>query len=592
MSVEEVYPEVDLGTNIPSIGNIDHPPREHMDALVHGFTEAYETIRSLHTDGHFFTDIVTPNLVSDIGNRLVFRATAQYGSILQSAAGRDQLRDGARLSIEFEQLAVPFYSGEIGSEQYWPLYEAERRALLRRDVPRFTSYPGDQTVFHDGETVGVTTDTSGYERCRQIIDKMGETDQKRQTWLMNYTFSPKVPDTDPSLLAEIPESQFEAEAATLFDVAIDAAIETRDGDRWISIMPTSAGVKLYPTDPSLYHGRSGIALAAAALYAVRGEDRYRQQAVNTLAPVLNRIDEDEPSAIIDGLVGIGSVVYTLSVIAELLSDERYQLAARDAARSITYEHIKSERTFDVMEGSAGTLLGLLAYYDRYGESDILDRAVACGDRLMQGRTEEYGYQVWKTIEDKPPLTGFSHGAGGIAYALARLSAATGESRFASAAYEGVAFESSLYNPLRVNWAKSYQDDDYVDKWCYGRSGIALTRIGIDEYLGDETLLMEANAALAETATAEMSDVDHVCCGNLGRAEALLIGSQRGNKDRTDAIELAGRSLARRERDGVLSMTGHSDTFANPTFFHGIAGVAYTLLRLQNPDRLPSVLLIE
>lgn len=592
MVVEERQPKVDLSTNTPTVDGIDQPPSAHIEALTRGFTEMYETIQALNADGQLFSEVATYEIFDGIENRLVYRATAQYGSVLRSAAGRDPLRDGARLTVEFEQLVAPFFGDRINADDYLPLYDAERRALRRRDVPRFASSPTQRTLFHDGEPLEITVETSGYNKCQQRIRSMNTTDQDRQVWLTEYAFSPKSVDPGPPPTADLSTNHFQQEAIDLFDDVINAAVVTDDHNRWVSITPTDSGLRLYPTDSSLYHGRGGIALTAAALYKVTDHDRYRQFAIRTLEPVLEGIENDSLPVELGGLVGLGSVIYTLSVVADLLDSDRYRTAAMQATHAVTDAHVSNDDTFEVMGGSAGTLLGLLAYYDRYGGPDVLDRAILCGDRLLEGRVTVGSQRTWKTAEQKPPLTGFSHGASGISYALARLAATTGEERFAVGARDGLEFESTLFDPGRTNWAKSQADDECVDKWCHGRSGMALARIGISEHLGDEDLRADANAALDATAAAPPSNMDHLCCGNLGRAEALLVGSRRGCGNYSDAIELAQRCLTRRDRAGALSMTGHSESFTNPMFFHGLSGAAYTLLRLQFPDQLPCVLLLE
>jgi lantibiotic modifying enzyme len=272
-----------------------------------------------------------------------------------------------------------------------------------------------------------------------------------------------------------------------------------------------------------------------------------------------------------------------------------------------------------MEGTAGTLLALLAYHERFGGSAVLDRARACGDHLLAARSDIAGYQTWRTKEDGAALTGFAHGSSGIAYALARLAAATGESRYEEATREALEFESSLYDAAEANWARSnraavaveQQENTqsetrtvhdssgnsprqfaYADRWCHGRTGMGLARVAIAEQLDDRALLEEATTALSATATAEPSHLDNVCCGNAGRIEALLVGSQRAGIDQREAAELAGRCLARRRDGGTLSLQGHGESGVNPTFFDGVAGFAYTLLRLRDPESLPCVLLLE
>ncbi|EFW89998.1 Lanthionine synthetase C family protein [Haladaptatus paucihalophilus DX253] len=592
MSVKEEEMTVGLSTNTPSIGGEDQSPDDYIDALVRGFEETHETIRRLHVDGKFLSTIATYDLIDGIENRLVYRATMQYRSIRRSTTARNPLRDGARFTVEFEDLAVPFFDGRIKTDRHWELYEAERRDLRRQDIPRFTSRPDQRRLFHHGEPLDVVADESGYNHAKRRLDAMDEDDLAEQVWLLRQIYDTAEPDESTPEPTEITEDRLQRDAEELFDDVMDAAIDTPDGHGWISVCPTNTMVNLAPASYSLFWGRGGIALSAAALYDATGEQRYRRVVSETLDPLLEDLSSGDFSASLGGTKGVGSVVYTLSVIAELLDDDAYRAGALAATQKVTAEKLARDDVFDVMEGSAGTLLGLLAYYERYGESSVLDRAIECGERLLEARVTVNGCRVWNTGDRETPITGFSHGSSGIAYALARLAAATDDARYAEAAREALDFESSLYAPDRDNWASSSAVENYRDRWCHGRAGIALARIGISEQLNDSSLLPTVNDALSATATERPSHLDNVCCGNLGRVETILVGARRADGDLDAAETLLGRCLTRRDRGGVLSLPGHSEAFVNPTFFDGISGAIYTLLRLRDPDSLPSVLLLE
>lgn len=591
MAVNKRAVGVTANTNTVTIDDEDQPPGEHVDAIIRGFEEAYETIRRLHADGRFLSETCAPELIAEVENRLVYRPTEAYKSIIRSSSARNPLRDGVRLSVEMEELAVPFFDGRIETDEYWPLYEAERRAIRRLDVPRFSSTPDERALCHDGVPVGVEADESGYERCRQRLDAMDSTDKRRQTCLIRQSLgSVEQPTTAPPAI-EVTDDRLRREAVELFDDAIDAAFDTKNGGAWISISPANSTMMLVPADESLYDGRGGIALTAAALYDVTGRERYRKFVGELLNSVIDGVEGGSRLGL-GGTKGIGSVIYTLSVIGELLGEDTYREKAARIASSITESRLAEDDTFDVTWGTAGTLLGLLACYDRYGVETVLNRAIACGERLLEARTSAEGHRVWKTIHEDTAITGFAHGSSGIAYALARLATATDERRYAEAAREALDFEAGLYEPTRNNWARSPRKHRYQDMWCHGRTGMALARIGIAERFDDEQLLADANEALSATAEAKPSTVGHVCCGNLGSVEALLVASRRAGGDLEDATELVGRCLARREHEGSLALAGHTQSFTNPTFFNGVSGAAYTLLRLRNPDSLPSVLLLE
>jgi type 2 lantibiotic biosynthesis protein LanM len=588
MSVAESTPRLDRSTNTATVNGEDYPPENYVDTLVDGFERMHETVRELHRDGQFLTDIVPVELVMGVENRLLYRPTIQYTSILESATNRAPLQDGVRFTVEMEELASLFFDDQTGAEHHWPLYRAERKALRRFDVPRFTSHLDSRSIHHDGVELDVTTDASGYELLQCRLDTLDERDQCRQCWLIrqSYGSKPSLAEAAPPP-AEMTTERFRDQAVELFEDVLRA----NNGYGWVSVNPIGSTFALTPAGQSLYYGRSGIALTAAALYRVTDDDRYRDVVAETLDTVTTEIASGH-SLGLGGINGNGSVVYVLSTVAELVDEDAYRTDAMKAVKQITEADIQADDTFDVMEGSAGTLLGLLAYYDRFGDEKALKRALVCGERLLEGRTTVEDAHVWETTDQNALSTGFAHGSSGIAYALSRLGTTADEPKFVEAAREALSFESRLFSSMRTNWQDSVEGAKFQDRWCHGRTGIALSRLGMADELGDETLLADAKAALAATASATLAPYDHLCCGNFGRVEALLAGSRRTDLERTLATELASRCLARRDRDGVLSLQGHDPSFVNPTFFNGISGVAYTLLRLRNPDTLPCVLLLE
>jgi lantibiotic modifying enzyme len=58
-----------------------------------------------------------------------------------------------------------------------------------------------------------------------------------------------------------------------------------------------------------------------------------------------------------------------------------------------------------------------------------------------------------------------------------------------------------------------------------------------------------------------------------------------------ALQLAGRAIARSHRRRAFSIAFHNGFF-NPSLFQGAAGVGYQLLRLAEPSKIPSVLLLS
>jgi lantibiotic modifying enzyme len=93
----------------------------------------------------------------------------------------------------------------------------------------------------------------------------------------------------------------------------------------------------------------------------------------------------------------------------------------------------------------------------------------------------------------------------------------------------------------------------------------------------------------------LQGIDHLCCGNFGRIEVCLVASRQFTH--SGLLEAAQKNAAwvmsRAEKTGNFYLfPGFPSEVYHPGFFQGTAGIGYELLRLANPDLLPSVLLWE
>ena len=89
--------------------------------------------------------------------------------------------------------------------------------------------------------------------------------------------------------------------------------------------------------------------------------------------------------------------------------------------------------------------------------------------------------------------------------------------------------------------------------------------------------------------------DHLCCGNLGRIEAIFsMGRQLKRPDLIQyALQAASLVVENAEEKGGYQYTSFlpRSMFA-ASFFQGGSGIGYELLRLTHPDILPNVLIWE
>jgi lantibiotic modifying enzyme len=291
----------------------------------------------------------------------------------------------------------------------------------------------------------------------------------------------------------------------------------------------------------------------------------------------------------------------LTNISVLLDEPALLEDAMQVSRLFTDELIDADQTLDVIAGSAGGILSLLALYRKNQSKEVLAKAIRCGEHLLKTpRKGEDGRRSWVGLGlGESMLNGISHGAAGYELALSSLSIITGRQDFMEAAKECYAYEASNYDKEEHNWPDLREDDDgkpmkaWVCQWCHGAPGIGLSRIGGVKFGADLNLVAEdINNATVCVKKNWPNRVDTLCCGTLGSIEFLNeAGQLLGNQNITS---LANQRLveifsARQEKGSYSWPTGGTEF--NLGLFRGISGVGYTLLRRLNSD-LPNVLIWE
>jgi type 2 lantibiotic biosynthesis protein LanM len=551
-------------------------------------------------------------------SRFIYRPTALYALILRRALHPAHVRDGADFGVQLEILARPLLETP-DAPVTWPLLQAEMASLWKLDIPRFTAR-GDENALRvtPASVIAGCFGGSAWNAVRAKISGMNQDDLRWQLGLIVGSFDvrsanlgadPSSPDTSKESGEIEPPGRDE-----LLRIAMELAdeIETKAfrqenghiGWMVLHYSPAAERYTLQPMENDLYNGRAGVGLFFAALEKIVPGSRYRALAHASLTPVrhwLKRATDEELTELgFGGYAGLSSIVYALTRAGEFLGDGELIEGARYAALRIRPDQIESDQSLDAMNGAAGAIPALLACHAATGEPKVLAIATACGRHLLQSRApDQFGLKTWPTLE-KRYLTGFSHGAAGIAYALLQLYKVTADPEFYDAAAEGICFEGRAFVPEQNNWpdyrraaTRLSQDPMFCMAWCHGAPGIGLGRIAALDVMDTRDVRRDIQAALESTSSADLLPRDHLCCGNAGLMDTLCAAGERlaqGEWSRT-ALQLAARTIARGNRRGGFSI-GFDNGFFNPSLFQGTAGVGYQLLRLAAPASIPSVLLLN
>jgi lantibiotic modifying enzyme len=360
--------------------------------------------------------------------------------------------------------------------------------------------------------------------------------------------------------------------------------------------------------PDLYSGTSGIALFLARLHRCRPDEVIAQTARGALRQALSRageVPEGLRHALYSGWIGIA---LALLDAARLLDDP---LLEQEALRLVDAQigHALDPLSLDVISGAAGAVLGLLAIDDRLGDDRYLAEARRLGEHLLAHAHRGEEAWSWTTMAPLAPeqrdLTGYSHGAAGIALALLELSVRTGDTRFLEGALGGFAYERLFYSAEQQNWpdfrsfaSPNPQQPGYSLAWCHGAPGIGLSRLRAFALTRDETYRTEAESALAGTyrpLTVPSADDGYSLCHGLGgNAELFLAAAEVLGEERYRAVAegIGDRGIQSVHLPRNPWPCGVVSGGETPNLMLGTAGIGYFYLRLYDPSTVPSVLLVQ
>ena len=563
------------------------PPDAYVDDVVDGFTRAYEFVcahreKLLAADGPLaaFAD----GLV-----RVLVRPTNQYALLSSARSAPRYLRDGLVRSMVTDILLRPLNTART-RPRAWPIVVEERQLMEALDVPRFVVPVAGCGVWSQGRLLlDDCYARSPLDAVRERLRDLSAEDCAAQQRVLARALGE---NTASRLTERMPDDagDFVAHAAWI--------------GREILAQPPAVNGDAGACGLFLYDGVLGPAILFSALAHVTGEAAWRRAAHDALTPALMWAEApDGPNGemTIGGCSGLGSVVYGLACAGAFLNDERALQAATTAAAAITGDRIAADGRFDIVDGAAGAIVGLLALHARTGDAQLLEIAGACAEHLIARREEEPEGWTWPNARGH--LVGFAHGAAGIGAALLRLAAATDSRAYRDAGEKALAFVAGAFAPGDASWPVAMRERaepgatiGRMNAWCHGAPGVAVAALAALDGGRDVEMVAQARSAIGSLSRWDVNHADHLCCGHLGRMDVLLTAGVRltGAAALDTAREIAARVVARarRQQHFRLSTPGFEYRVHDAGFFRGLSGIGYALLRVAQPARLPSVLAFE
>tara|TARA_R110002072_G_scaffold271038_2_gene430944 strand:+ start:51225 stop:53660 length:2436 start_codon:yes stop_codon:yes gene_type:complete len=379
---------------------------------------------------------------------------------------------------------------------------------------------------------------------------------------------------------------------------------------------------------SLYGGASGIALFLARLFEFTRETCHRETALAAAWQVLQQVNSQTDRPEYGFYTGWPGAMWAVVEVGRCLADESLVEAGLAELQKLS-EVPPTIPDTDLINGSAGLIVGLIDLGLRCQQSGLIDVAVRHGEFLLDVAEESERGVSWKTIgvPVRQNLTGFGHGVSGIICALAELYRVTEDDRFSSVVHEGVRYERHYFSEEFGNWEDHRTDaapegqSAFQFGWCHGAPGIAMSRLRLLELGFDSEQIRHDLKVAAATTLGKLvyADIDGqrefgLCHGLAGNCDVPLLlsespevmqwlGEARGpggvRENSADLIkrnwlkhvaEVAESGIRLFGQTGIPWPSNNALPGESPTLFNGTSGIGYFYLRAYSPQRVPSVLM--
>lgn len=593
--------------NRPYTREREYGPQQYTSAIMDGFREAYWTIAA-----HRETFAAVLKTFADHPVRYLARPTRRYNLFLTESYHPKYLRDGRDRDCLLEKL----WTVIEGREDMIPLIDSERVQLLRGDIPVFHSKPGSTDLFTGDELVatgffrGTSLDAllgrlelygeQHYEAQQRIVsDTLGAYRAQQSDWRGSKP-------AEGQDIPELAEDRLLALNRDFMDGLASTAILGSDHDcSWIGIRVNALEENVFDyraMGTTVYDGLGGMALAFAEAAAVHGSDTYLEMAERCATPVIRHLEDvarHELNQAVGAYSGLSGSLYVLDRLAAITGDSRYHDHLWDAVPSVL-RSAKAESYNELVTGLAGCMAVAAGLHRRHPHDSLREVMAVCAERLAERAEWRDDTARWPIEAGRTSLTGFSHGASGIAWAFLEAADVLGDDGLRRYARGAFAFERAHFLPDKGTW-EDLRDDEaagsaarrLMARWCHGAGGIGIARLLAMPHLSDDPRIAdEARIALRATERRGFGDSHSLCHGDFGNLElyslaARVLPGDEAAHWRQVRDERARAAVATLTERGPIC--GVAPGVGSSGLMLGVAGIALGLLRLARPDEVPPVL---
>ncbi|HIP72804.1 MAG TPA: hypothetical protein EYH05_15600, partial [Anaerolineae bacterium] len=433
------------------------------------------------------------------------------------------------------------------------------------------------------------------------------------------------------------KQHFLDEALRIGDELLASAETHEQGISWqtMGLQPGNQKIQWHYS-PTIYTGVSGIVLFLLALYQQTKDTKYLKAATAGMQWVMHhcQVNPTNNYALLTGRMGIS---YSLLKLSKISGDKTFTKQALEIAKPCANFLDQPNPINDFINGTSGTLLGLLHLHQATGEMWLLDKIdIFIRHLLEQVHCTPLGIYWDRSPQNFRGLCGFSHGAAGVGFVFLELGHYFQNEAFYLIAEQAFRYESHFYDQHLQNWLdmrtrlsssseytayeKAYLAGDKTlftphsdtNTWCHGAAGIGLSRLRAYKLLANPLYLNQFHTAVEKTRhefhtavektrqTSTFAEntqlLSFTLCHGLGGNADIFLEAYRylGETAYLDLAEAIGTYALdwRQKKLGYTSGYGQLGIAQeDSSLFMGNAGIGYFFLRVMTPRKVPSVLML-
>jgi len=408
-------------------------------------------------------------------------------------------------------------------------------------------------------------------------------------------------------------------AGEVFRIAeelISLAQQDASGSFWITPAPDAKRQEGESID--LFNGSAGIINFFLSLYQYHPDPRYLALSVSAADRLLQHQDVLTPKyyTFYGGAVGI---LYLCVQLYKVTGDNIYIKTAVRLEKAYRQDLFNSMSN-DLLSGRSGNLLAICHLYASCKNNELLETIHTLIRQLISNTCiaqTGFRWDLYKNSFDS--LTGFSHGASGIAFVLMEVGKYFDAPGLHYLAEQALSYEMSYFDQETENWMDLRVGTDRmktihqqfdkqllqwpltafqpsmsgISSWAHGAAGCGISRLSAFKNTGNSKYAEQAQDAMKYSWSyfTRQQHIDYSLCSGYGGIAVLfqqgaIILQEPSLHEKSCAIAIAAIEYYKIQHNYNSKL---QQRITDPGLFSGLAGVGYWMLGCLKIHETDSIL---